>query len=175
VVIPRRVARINRAATNRILGPLARVLPGLGVVIHRGRRSGREYRTPVNVFRTPDGYVIALTYGVGDWARNVLAAGGCDLEMRRHVVRLVDPRLVRDPSTECTASTEKVIAGEGSADGPFRGLGPQLSEQKGTRRVADGPGSRTRQLDEDHRASIWTSRKVRYATYDSFGQLSDDS
>ena len=98
MVIPRRVARINRVATNRILGPLARVLPGLGVVIHRGRRSGREYRTPVNVFRTPDGYVVALTYGVGDWARNVLAAGGCDLEIRRHVVRLVDPRLVRDPS-----------------------------------------------------------------------------
>jgi deazaflavin-dependent oxidoreductase (nitroreductase family) len=98
VVFPRRVARINRAATNRILGPLARVLPGLGVVIHRGRRSGREYRTPVTVFRTPDGYVVALTYGVGDWARNVLAAGGCDLEMRRRVVRLVDARLVRDPS-----------------------------------------------------------------------------
>jgi deazaflavin-dependent oxidoreductase (nitroreductase family) len=74
------------------------VLPGFGVVIHRGRRSGREYRTPVNVFRTPDGYVVALTYGVGDWARNVLAADGCDLEIRRRVVRLVDPRLVRDPS-----------------------------------------------------------------------------
>ena len=84
--------------SNRVLGPLARVLPGFGVVIHRGRRSGREYRTPVNVFRTPDGYVVALTYGVGDWARNVLAAGGCDLEIRRRVIRVVDPRLVRDPS-----------------------------------------------------------------------------
>jgi deazaflavin-dependent oxidoreductase (nitroreductase family) len=98
VVIPRRVARINRVASNRVLGPLARVLPGFGVVIHRGRRSGRQYRTPVNVFRTPDGYVVALTYGVGDWARNVLAADGCDLETRRRVIRLVDPRLVRDPS-----------------------------------------------------------------------------
>ena len=84
--------------SNRVLGPLARVLPGFGVVIHRGRRSGREYRTPVNVFRTPDGYVVALTYGVGDWARNVLAADGCHLEIRHRVVRLVDPRLVRDPS-----------------------------------------------------------------------------
>ena len=98
VVIPRRVARINRVVSNRVLGPFARVLPGFGVVIHRGRRSGREYRTPVNVVRAPDGYVVALTYGVGDWARNVLAAGGCDLETRRRVVGLVDPRLVRDPS-----------------------------------------------------------------------------
>jgi deazaflavin-dependent oxidoreductase (nitroreductase family) len=92
------VARINRVASNRVLGPLARVLPGFGVVIHHGRQSGREYRTPVNVFRTPDGYVVALTYGVGDWTRNVLAAGGCQLETRRHIDRLTDPRLVSDPS-----------------------------------------------------------------------------
>jgi deazaflavin-dependent oxidoreductase (nitroreductase family) len=98
VVIPRRVARINRVASNRALAPVARVLPGFGVVIHRGRRSGRQYRTPVNVFRTPDGYVVALTYGVGDWARNVLAAGGCELETRHRTVRLTGPRLVRDPS-----------------------------------------------------------------------------
>jgi deazaflavin-dependent oxidoreductase (nitroreductase family) len=89
---------INRVASNRALGPLARVLPGFGVVIHRGRHSGREYRTPVNVFRTPDGYVVALTYGMGDWGRNVLAAGGCQLETRRRTIRLTDPRLVHDPS-----------------------------------------------------------------------------
>jgi hypothetical protein len=38
-------------------------MPGLGVVVHRGRRSGRVYQTPVNVFATEDGYVVALTYG----------------------------------------------------------------------------------------------------------------
>jgi deazaflavin-dependent oxidoreductase (nitroreductase family) len=73
------------------------VLPGLGVVIHRGRRSGHLYRTPVNVFRAPDGYVIALTYGIGDWVRNVLAAGHCELETRGRRVRLVDPRVAHDP------------------------------------------------------------------------------
>lgn len=97
MVVPRRVATINRTAGNRVLGPLARVLPGFGVVIHHGRRSGREYRTPVNVYRTPDGYVVALIYGLGDWARNVLAAEGCQLETRGRTVRLTDPRLVRDP------------------------------------------------------------------------------
>ena len=100
--------------SNRVLGPLARVLPGFGVVIHRGRRSGREYRTPVNVFRTPDGYVVALTYGVGDWARNVLAAGGCDLEIRRRVIRVVDPRLVRDPGRRAVpAPVRPVLAAIG--------------------------------------------------------------
>lgn len=98
-------------ASNRVLAPLARVLPGFGVVIHRGRRSGRQYRTPVNVFRTPDGYVVALTYGVGDWARNVLAAGGCELETRHRTVRLTDPRLVRDPSRHAVPAAIRPLLG----------------------------------------------------------------
>jgi deazaflavin-dependent oxidoreductase (nitroreductase family) len=97
MVMPRRMARFNRVVFNPAIRPLARVLPGLGVVIHRGRRSGHLYRTPVNVFRAPDGYVIALTYGIGDWVRNVLAAGHCELETRGRRVRLVDPRVAHDP------------------------------------------------------------------------------
>jgi deazaflavin-dependent oxidoreductase (nitroreductase family) len=50
------------------------------MVVHRGRRSGRRYRTPVLAFRVDDGYVVALFYGADrDWVRNVLAAGGCTL------------------------------------------------------------------------------------------------
>jgi deazaflavin-dependent oxidoreductase (nitroreductase family) len=98
MVLPRRLARFNRSVTNRVTGPLARWLPGFGVVIHRGRRTGREYHTPVNAFRTDDGYVIALTYGPTDWSRNVIATGGCDLLTRGRRVRLTEPRLVRDPT-----------------------------------------------------------------------------
>jgi deazaflavin-dependent oxidoreductase (nitroreductase family) len=72
-------------------------MPGLGLVIHRGRRSGRRYETPVNVFPAEDGYVFALTYGPDtDWVRNVLAAGGCELRTRGRTVRLMSPRLYRD-------------------------------------------------------------------------------
>ncbi|HEX2772366.1 MAG TPA: nitroreductase family deazaflavin-dependent oxidoreductase [Micromonosporaceae bacterium] len=98
VVLPRRLAGFNRLVTNRITSPLAGWLPGFGIVVHRGRRSGREYRTPINIFRTSDGYVAALTYGITDWARNVITAGGCELETRRQRVRLTDPRLVHDPT-----------------------------------------------------------------------------
>ena len=50
---------------------------------HRGRSTGREYRTPVNAFkRSGGGFAIALTYGVSQWTRNVLAQGGCDLEVQ---------------------------------------------------------------------------------------------
>jgi deazaflavin-dependent oxidoreductase (nitroreductase family) len=98
VVIPKQVARFNnRVVTNRISSPVAGWLPGFGIVEHIGRRSGRRYRTPVNVFRTSDGYVIALTYGSDtDWVKNVLAAQGCMLTVRRRRVPLRDPRVVRD-------------------------------------------------------------------------------
>ena len=81
--LPRSIARVNRRVTNRLLGGLAQRLPGFGVVVHTGRRSRRQYRTPVNVFRRGDRYIIALTYGSNaDWVRNVLANGGCTLETR---------------------------------------------------------------------------------------------
>ena len=97
MVLPKRMARFNRVATNHVLTPLAVRLPTFGVVVHRGRRSGRSCRTPVGAFHTPNGFVIALTYGSHtDWVRNVLAAGGCDLETRGQRVSLVEPRIVRD-------------------------------------------------------------------------------
>jgi hypothetical protein len=43
--------------------------------------------------------VIALTYGAdSQWVRNVLAAGGADIETRRRRLHLVDPEVVRDPA-----------------------------------------------------------------------------
>jgi deazaflavin-dependent oxidoreductase (nitroreductase family) len=95
----RRMARFNRDVTNRLTRPLARWLPGFGVVIHTGRRTQRPYGTPVNVFRAPDGYVIALTYGVeSDWVKNVLAAGTCELITRGHRHRLSSPEIIHDES-----------------------------------------------------------------------------
>jgi deazaflavin-dependent oxidoreductase (nitroreductase family) len=92
-----RVARFNKVFTNRTIGRVAPWMPGFGVVYHQGRRSGREFHSPVNVFSTSDGYVIALTYGSGaDWVKNVLAAGGCELVTRRRRYRLTEPRLYVD-------------------------------------------------------------------------------
>ncbi len=97
--LPRRLAKFNRVVTNRVLGPLARYLPGFAVVSHVGRRSGRTYRTPVNLYRHGDGYVIALVYGAdSQWVRNVLAAGGADIETRGRRVSLVGPEVLRDPA-----------------------------------------------------------------------------
>ena len=97
--IRRRLARFNRVFANRILGPAVPALPGFGAVLHRGRRSGRPYRTPVMVFRSGELYVLALPYGSdSDWVKNVLAAGGCDLRTRGRRVRLVEPRVYDNDS-----------------------------------------------------------------------------
>lgn len=83
------VAAFNLAITNRITSRFAARLPGFGILTHVGRKSGRVYRTPVNVFREPDGFLIALTYGRdSEWVRNVLAAGRIPerLEKATHMV-----------------------------------------------------------------------------------------
>jgi deazaflavin-dependent oxidoreductase (nitroreductase family) len=95
----RRIAHFNRRVTNRITGPLAPWLPGFGLVVHVGRRSQREYRTPVNVFRDRGGYAVALTYGQdADWVKNVLAAGRCTLITRGRELELTAPRILHDES-----------------------------------------------------------------------------
>jgi deazaflavin-dependent oxidoreductase (nitroreductase family) len=110
--IPRTVARFNRVGFNRLSRHVAPHLPGFGVVEHRGRRSGRTYRTPVNLFRTDTGYVIALTYGPeSDWVRNVLAAGEADLLTRGRRVHVTSPRQYRDEARQGTRPFERRILG----------------------------------------------------------------
>ena len=95
--LSRRVAKFNRVVLNRIIGMVAPWMPGLGVIYHRGRKSGREYHNPINVFRRRGGYLVALTYGSGaDWVKNVLAAGECDLLTRCQLLHLVEPTLFTD-------------------------------------------------------------------------------
>jgi deazaflavin-dependent oxidoreductase (nitroreductase family) len=91
---------------------LAPYLPGFGVVVHTGRKTHRPYRTPVNVFRRPGGYVIALTYGPdADWVRNVLASGGCTLETRGRTLRLTRPRLFHDERRRAVPAPLRLIGG----------------------------------------------------------------
>jgi deazaflavin-dependent oxidoreductase (nitroreductase family) len=94
---PRWVARANKAGLNRVTKFIAPWAPGWAVVVHRGRRSGKTFRTPLWAFRRKDGFVIALTYGAeADWVRNVIRAGGCELETRRRRYQVGDPRVYRD-------------------------------------------------------------------------------
>lgn len=87
------------AVVNRITRLFAGRLPGFAIVDYRGRKSGKAYRTPMNVFRDGEDYVFALTYGSEvQWVKNVIAAGVCDLEIGGKTVHLTDPELFVDPS-----------------------------------------------------------------------------
>jgi len=96
VTLSDRLARFNRRLFNPVVRTFAgRRLSPVAVIVHRGRRSGRRYRTPVLAFRLDDGYVIALFYGADrDWVRNVLTAGSCSLERGGQRVELTDPRML---------------------------------------------------------------------------------
>jgi deazaflavin-dependent oxidoreductase (nitroreductase family) len=110
--LPKSLARFNLVVTNPVVRRVAGRLPGFAIVTHVGRRSGRTYRTPVNLFRADDRYVIALTYGSdSQWVRNVLAAGACDVETRGERVHLVGPEIVHDPTRELVpAPVRSVLA-----------------------------------------------------------------
>jgi deazaflavin-dependent oxidoreductase (nitroreductase family) len=92
-----------RPFTTRLFNPLSRLvagrLPTFGILSYVGRKSGRLYRTPLNVFKRGDGYIFALTYGSEvDWVKNVLAAGEADLRTRGRDVHLVEPEVFVDPT-----------------------------------------------------------------------------
>lgn len=93
--LPHALRRVNRVFTNPILGTIAWLVPPLAVVRHVGRKSGRAYRTPVVALPSPTGVVIPMTYGRDvDWARNMLHAGGCELDRLGRRLRLRHPRIV---------------------------------------------------------------------------------
>lgn len=91
----RRLARFNKVATNRVQMLWAPRIAPWGVVVHVGRRSGREYRTPVLASVSGATLTIALPYGVeSDWVQNLLAANGGTFIRRRRELRLTEPEVV---------------------------------------------------------------------------------
>jgi deazaflavin-dependent oxidoreductase (nitroreductase family) len=89
------MAKFNRRVTNKINGLFAPYLPPWGVLIHRGRKSGHEYRTPVAVTVRDGSLMVPIGYGEeSDWLRNLLAAGGGRLMHRGKTRTFTHPRVV---------------------------------------------------------------------------------
>ena len=92
-----RMARFNRRLPNKVIGQIAgRRLSPVALMVHQGRRSGRQYRTPVMPLPLADGLLVSLPYGPHrDWVRNVLAAGGCRLCRGGREAELTRPTMLR--------------------------------------------------------------------------------
>ncbi len=72
----RGVARLVNPPVLAIAG--RRHMPIVGIVHHRGVRTGRKYATPLGVRRLGDGFVMPLTFSeAAHWYRNTVAAGEC--------------------------------------------------------------------------------------------------
>ena len=94
--LPRFLRRVNRVFTNPLFGTFAWFVPPFSVVYHRGRKSGRAYRSPVVSFRDARGViVIPMTYGRDvDWARNLLHAHRGEIERMGRRLAVTNPRIV---------------------------------------------------------------------------------
>jgi len=102
--LSRGVARFNKRVTNRIQGLYAWLVPPWAVILHRGRRSGRQYRTPLFAFRRGRTLVIALLYGEeSEWLRNLRAGGG-------HVIRAGRTFVVGAPKVLATGEASSLLA-----------------------------------------------------------------
>ena len=116
VTPPRPVTAFLRPVTTRLFNPFSRLfvrwLPGFCILVYRGRRSGKRYRTPMNVFRDGDDWIFALTYGSDvQWVKNVLATGEAEVEVRSRRVRLVQPELFLDPKRSRMPQPVRLILG----------------------------------------------------------------
>jgi deazaflavin-dependent oxidoreductase (nitroreductase family) len=85
----------------RLVNPLVlgiagrRWMPVVGILRHRGRRSGRMYSTPLGMRPFGGGFVMPRTFGDdAAWYRNVLAAGRCAVTYRGRDYELVDPEVI---------------------------------------------------------------------------------
>ena len=104
MMLSRRLARFNTRVTNRIQGLYAWLVPPWAVILHRGRRSGRHYRTPLFAFRRDRTLVIALLYGhESEWLRNLRTGGG-------HVIRAGRTFTVRPPEVIDTSGAGPLLA-----------------------------------------------------------------
>ncbi len=130
--LPRGLARFNRAVVNPIQGVYAWALPPWAVIVHRGRRSGRLYRTPVLGFRRGRTFAVAVLYGErSDWVRNVLVGGGQVVRGGR-TYQLLGPRLATiaeaPPAARALARVSgQVLIAELGEPEPRFGRGPAAS------------------------------------------------
>jgi deazaflavin-dependent oxidoreductase (nitroreductase family) len=90
----RAIARVVNPLVLRIAG--RRHVPILGIVHHRGRKTGRRYATPLGVRPAAGGgFVIPLTFSqASHWYQNIRAAGWCIITYQGADHALTAPVLV---------------------------------------------------------------------------------
>lgn len=126
----RRVVRFAARFVNPLVLLVAgrRWMPVVGILRHRGRRSGREYATPIGMRPLGDGFVIPRTFSDNAaWYQNVKSAGGGRITYLGRNYRVVEPEVV-DYATARSAFPRYELA-------QFRLIG--INEYMGLRALPD--------------------------------------
>ena len=94
-VVLNAVRRTGRATKGFVLPRAGIAGSPYAIVRHVGRKSGREYETPMQPVKTDDGFAVALPYGPNtDWLKNVLAAGRATLVFDGETYEVDRPEVV---------------------------------------------------------------------------------
>jgi deazaflavin-dependent oxidoreductase (nitroreductase family) len=108
--VPRGVARFNRRITNPLAVRFAGWAPLNGTLEHVGRKSGKTYLTPLNVFETADGFVIPIGYGLeSHWVQNALAGGALAIHKAGRSVPVTDARIISKEEAEPLVTRGRVV------------------------------------------------------------------
>jgi deazaflavin-dependent oxidoreductase (nitroreductase family) len=100
---PKPLLNAVRASNRYLLNPVMLRLAGrkywyASAVRHTGRRSGKQYVTPVVADRVADGFAIPLPYGARvDWLQNVRAAGRATIASQGESYDVVQPEVIDGP------------------------------------------------------------------------------
>ncbi len=79
----------------RVFNPLTLRRGTSPTLTHIGRKSGKEFITPLDAYEVDGGYVFMLVYGPRcDWARNILASGSATLRKDGETYDLTNPRVI---------------------------------------------------------------------------------
>ena len=115
--LPQGLARFNRRVNNPIQRMWAGWAPSFGILEHVGRRSGKPYRTPLNVFDAEvdgkPGVAILLSYGRDrDWLKNLKAAGGGRMRPHGKTFGVTNPQIVTkaEAASHVSGAARRVFA-----------------------------------------------------------------
>jgi deazaflavin-dependent oxidoreductase (nitroreductase family) len=113
-IAPSLLVRVVMRPLVRVLNPMIRAVAGrrlmsmAALLSHRGRRSGRIFRTPVGAHVVGIDCLVPLTFGSeSDWSKNVRAAGSGQLRWKGRDFDLRAPSVHR--STDIRPMVKKTF------------------------------------------------------------------
>jgi deazaflavin-dependent oxidoreductase (nitroreductase family) len=117
MIFPPWFERLQIKYINPLVRPFSKRMPGMGVIKHRGRTSGKVYETIVTPYRKDGMLAIGLAHGKTNWVKNVLAAGEADIQIGKKNLHLVNVRVL--PAGTVDRSLPRMAQVVGKRSGVF--------------------------------------------------------